>query len=148
MIAVAVPPTVLSGGVHEPLDLFLGRGSVLSGAAVAPLDDDSLSPYHARLPEHDFSVGVLDMLRQPDASVGAGQQWYQHGATAHPLRMILRIAARRSVLFRLQSATTYPIFTFQILTGGIHGSQPRSEDFTADFGGHEVAPQIFRVVRL
>jgi hypothetical protein len=36
------------------------------------------------LPEHDRAVGVFDVLAQPDANVGVGQELRQRGATARP----------------------------------------------------------------
>jgi hypothetical protein len=61
-------------------------------AAVAPLGDDPLQPHHARLAEHDRAIDVLDMLAQPDAGRGVGQELRQGGTAARPW-LVAQIAA-------------------------------------------------------
>src|SRR6478672_11599590 len=41
--------------------------------AVATLGDDAFQTHDAGLPENDRAVDVLDMLVEPDASIGVGQ---------------------------------------------------------------------------
>ncbi len=41
--------------------------------AIAPFGDDALQPHNARLPEHEGAVHTLDMVTQPNASTGLGE---------------------------------------------------------------------------
>jgi hypothetical protein len=63
----------LNRRVRRVLDLDPFAAASRAVAAVAPLGDDALQPHDAGLPKHDRAIDVLDMLIEPDASIGVGE---------------------------------------------------------------------------
>ena len=56
------------------------------------LGDNPFEPHDTRLPKHHRAVHVLDVLVEPDASGGCGQELHQQNATARPW-LVAQIAA-------------------------------------------------------